>query len=156
MYTDNEFRFPSNGKAHPKAGSYDEAYLRHLYVSIPFKRERVSKVRNSNRWRWTRKISFDSLQTGKHIARSVKKIRRRRADGFRFPSNGKAHRKVSKVTGQSYMNPKFPFLSNGNADPKPKRSKEPPYRLSQFPFPSNGKVHRKPWPLQDQPLRSIH
>ena len=46
--SDWEFQFPSNGKVYPKA-RIANAQLATLYVSIPFKRESVSKA--GKRWR---------------------------------------------------------------------------------------------------------
>ena len=60
------FQFPSNGKGYPKhrwctccAGDHD-------HVSIPFKRESISKASLWNPGMWRFIICFHSLQTGKH------------------------------------------------------------------------------------------
>ena len=60
------FPFPSNGKAYPKHVSL------HLLptivnVSIPFKRESISKVKGRILVFTARSFGFNSLQTGKHI-----------------------------------------------------------------------------------------
>ena len=68
---EKEFQFPSNGKAYPKVLWWMHRPLRIRHVSIPFKRESLSKVSWS--WLTTRQACwmncFNSLQTGKPIQR---------------------------------------------------------------------------------------
>ena len=62
------FRFPSNGKASPKAvvAEHDQ-HIETLEVSIPFKREGTWKDKRSPVD--PRPIGFNSLQTGRHMER---------------------------------------------------------------------------------------
>ena len=61
------FQFPSNGKAYPKETSEDADTPAGEEVSIPFKRESLSKDYVSyTRSNW---YCFNSLQTGKPIQR---------------------------------------------------------------------------------------
>ena len=63
-----EFQFPSNGKAYPK--SFRTTQFRGLYfVSIPFKRESISKDHPNHNQGKHGDYRFNSLQTGKHIQR---------------------------------------------------------------------------------------
>ena len=63
------FQFPSNGKAYPKTISVRPTY-RTKWVSIPFKREGIYKeVLNMNEK--VRNRCFNSLQTGRHIQRTI-------------------------------------------------------------------------------------
>ena len=69
-----EFQFPSNGKVYPKK-NFTFFFISTVSVSIPFKRESISKGqprvhRNQNQNR-----SFNSLQTGKYIQRTPKTMR---------------------------------------------------------------------------------
>ena len=87
-------------------------------VSIPFKRESVSK--------------------GELLSESFCRVY-----GFQFPSNGKVYPKY-KVVKAWVLNPKFQFPSNGKVYPKeddfvPARAVE----VNEFQFPSNGKVYPK-------------
>ena len=65
-----KFQFPSNGKAYPKRLPTQDFYMYHS-VSIPFKRESVSKAQNNQ-------IVQD-------------------AAAFQFPSNGKAYPKKRSI-----------------------------------------------------------
>ena len=60
------FQFPSNGKAYPKGF---KMFQKIRAVSIPFKRESVSKVVLSTTY--SKNLSFNSLQTGKRIQRAL-------------------------------------------------------------------------------------
>ena len=96
----HRFQFPSNGKAYPKdtksraeclltpcvsipfkreslsKGMYLEIFaVGNLCVSIPFKRESLSKVREVSTF-WIEKKSFNSLPTGKPIQRQLPKANR--------------------------------------------------------------------------------
>ena len=66
-----EFQFPSNGKVYPKFNS-DRSYWFRWSVSIPFKRESVSKGDPETR----------------HLPNG---------NAFQFPSNGKVHGKTNAV-----------------------------------------------------------
>ena len=88
-----KFQFPSNGKVYPKVietrGNTTETTL----VSIPFKRESISKG-SKDRQTALLSLSFNSLQTGKYIQRRIKadgKVKEMRK--FQFPSNGKVYPK---------------------------------------------------------------
>ena len=112
-------------------------------VSIPFKRESVSKA-SCTRARASPAMCFNSLQTGKRIQsyytlganlalnvsipfkrESVSKVQRRfqsrdlAALKFQFPSNGKAYPKSLRDSVHVGFEPtKFQFPSNGKAYPK--------------------------------------
>ena len=66
-------------------------------VSIPFKRESVSKV---NAWSLLREAMerFNSLQTGKRIQRLGDCFFTNTIKGFQFPSNGKAYPKLKNYS----------------------------------------------------------
>ena len=59
------FQFPSNGKAYPKLPEFANGLSPDI-VSIPFKRESISKE-SRNPSRNPTRPRFNSLQTGKHI-----------------------------------------------------------------------------------------
>ena len=66
------FQFPSNGKAYPKSPASSEAMIFSNRVSIPFKRESVSKE------------TFNIVPT-------------KPGGSFQFPSNGKAYPKAHGI-----------------------------------------------------------
>ena len=61
------FQFPSNGKAYPKQGPGFDSQQLHSFVSIPFKRESVSKDCETETDSDDSGCGFNSLQTGKRI-----------------------------------------------------------------------------------------
>ena len=139
------FPFPSNGKAYPKA-----SFLRSFYpeqsVSIPFKRESVSKARNPDTVRFIVWEGFHSLQTGKRIQRISLKSSRSitTTPGFHSLQTGK--RIQSSMIGRPVMllSLLFPFPSNGKAYPKTIAKSNPHADKPEvFPFPSNGKAYPK-------------
>ena len=116
-----------------------------MKVSIPFKRESVSKVDTpvdaerhfgqkfqfpSNGKAYPKCLNtdlsiesaspgFNSLQTGKRIQSLYRMHDTRPWDQeFQFPSNGKAYPKAIKVFYAHVVNQKFQFPSNGKAYPK--------------------------------------
>ena len=110
------FQFPSNGKAYPKDRT-DIPKRSEKLVSIPFKRESVSKA--SIRIRPTQVgYCFNSLQTGKRIQRWMGfQFFGMKIQMFQFPSNGKAYpKKPSAPALQLHI--LFQFPSNGKAYPK--------------------------------------
>ena len=69
LYGDMRFPFPSNGSAHRKYRTRNYVDRDKIRVSIPFKRESVSKgIWKSSDQSW-RRCCFHSLQTGKPIQR---------------------------------------------------------------------------------------
>ena len=99
-----------------------------MMVSIPFKRESISKGDYSD-WQIS---DFE----------------------FPFPSNGKAYPKTYEA-GSNGGNPaQFPFPSNGKAYPKTIEN-EFPIPLDRFPFPSNGKAYPKLFLLGRKVLRML-
>ena len=86
-----EFQFPSNGKVYPKGSMVSFFQKSGAWVSIPFKRESISKGK-ANKF--------------------TKNLRK-----FQFPSNGKVYPKVSnnRINVIGY---KFQFPSNGKVYPK--------------------------------------
>ena len=96
-----KFQFPSNGKAYPKPIKKECSGCRcSQRVSIPFKRESVSKVGSTHDPISPAKKRFNSLQTGKRIQRSNQRESQKRLSPFQFPSNGKAYPKGSKTKTQ--------------------------------------------------------
>ena len=118
---ERQFQFPSNGKAYPKQQRWwqqrwwrrrfnslqtgkpiqrksNEKYLhfkREYFVSIPFKRESLSKVTNGTLYGYAELV-------------------------FQFPSNGKAYPKhltMTELDFRLFLN-EFQFPSNGKAYPK--------------------------------------
>ena len=110
-------------------------------VSIPFKRESVSKEAE-RRIKSVIPHSFNSLQTGKRIQRLPGEEKDDNESEFQFPSNGKAYPKIALANPETVGFIKFQFPSNGKAYPKV----YVPYISStnrQFQFPSNGKAYPK-------------
>ena len=111
-----KFQFPSNGKAYPK---YNNGVLDSDEVSIPFKRESLSKVlsRLSNRQPNIDGVSIpfkrESLSKDGYsdIYYSAK-------GEFQFPSNGKAYPKTLTMRHILRKWYEFQFPSNGKAYPK--------------------------------------
>ena len=113
------FQFPSNGKAYPKKSRYTMCAKRwtrsfnslqtgrHIQsftgsatrrtrgdlVSIPFKREGISKGSLMARSLVSPPSRFNSLQTGRHIQRNNGTDGHHQRGTFQFPSNGKAYPK---------------------------------------------------------------
>ena len=91
LRADRQITFPSNGKAYPKTtaeglelpkhvgvsipfkresiskGSAVKESITVVSVSIPFKRESISKENDKKLFRYRSASGFNSLQTGKHI-----------------------------------------------------------------------------------------
>ena len=117
-----EFQFPSNGKVYPKrqnpiwkdrAGIVSIPFKREgiskvlpehdireiLKVSIPFKREGISKETHHGESSPTLHTSFNSLQTGRYI-QSIddNRLTDPFSTEFQFPSNGKVYpKRVHKI-----------------------------------------------------------
>ena len=88
-------------------------------VSIPFKRESVSKVKEGILTEDPNKVlSFNSLQTGKCIQRKFASHRSEMRLLFQFPSNGKVYPKFLMAATTIALTPKFQFPSNGKVYPK--------------------------------------
>ena len=64
------FQFPSNGKAYPKYPAIFHIHVCRAKVSIPFKRESISKGEPEALAKVRERTCFNSLQTGKHIQRA--------------------------------------------------------------------------------------
>ena len=137
-----KFQFPSNGKAYPKnqVAHAEDNWHR---VSIPFKRESLSKVKRSKHLPPQSHKSFNSLQTGKPIQRNGTLYIVGLDIAFQFPSNGKAYPKqVQQCPKPSPI--LFQFPSNGKAYPKETSSSGKMVSILEFQFPSNGKAYPKP------------
>ena len=139
--TKGKFQFPSNGKVYPKPVTCFFTATGGSLVSIPFKRESLSKA-----------IKFED---GTII------------NLFQFPSNGKVYPKHVELLHELGHEPRFQFPSNGKVYPKPaKRGDRKIYlevsipfkreslskvgtndchytNKDEFQFPSNGKVYPK-------------
>ena len=113
-------------------------------VSIPFKRESVSKAIPSfpRKSRWG-KFQFPSNGKVYPKLRKLLISGLLRITSFQFPSNGKVYPKPSKKKTASLCKGKFQFPSNGKVYPK----RIPPHQAVPIPlvfqFPSNGKVYPK-------------
>ena len=64
------------------------------------------------------KISFNSLQTGKHIQRELHKARRKNGHGVSIPFKRESISKAEQLTLHLPGLKKFQFPSNGKAYPK--------------------------------------
>ena len=113
------FQFPSNGKAETKE-AMQPVETQRLKVSIPFKRESVSKEKClghiSERDHETVSIPFKR----ESVSKANQKISQNLViSKFQFPSNGKAYPKLTVEVG-SIVNDGdvFQFPSNGKAYPK--------------------------------------
>ena len=119
------FQFPSNGKAYPKA-ERNQGYVVSYFVSIPFKRESISKGFCNPRHARFFYSGFNSLQTGKHIQSLYETLKT----------------KITKL--------KFQFPSNGKAYPKRDTQRfKPRFDFAMFQFPSNGKAYPKTFCFDD-------
>ena len=111
-----EFQFPSNGKAYPKF-TWPLLGRGRARVSIPFKRESVSKV-----------TYFD--------------FQRASIWEFQFPSNGKAYpKRVGLRRNNNVKIVSIPFKRESVSKGEKKQLRSP--LLSVFQFPSNGKAYPK-------------
>ena len=110
------FPFPSNGKVYPKRNRSRCSARTENIVSIPFKRESLSKVTAIEERMENHKFPFPS--NGKVYPKGEQSFCNRQAAGFPFPSNGKV----------------YPKKGINIFDEKP---------VSEFQFPSNGKVYPK-------------
>ena len=96
------FQFPSNGKAYPKSAAHAMAIYSYMQVSIPFKRESVSKDHTrSTRNAWQTQFPFPS--NGKAYPKENLLKIDAKGDRFPFPSNGKAYPKIQK----KFLDPRF-------------------------------------------------
>ena len=168
LNTTQKFQFPSNGKAYPKQALY--CYVDGRQVSIPFKRESVSKAVRNLQSDGTTTFCFNSLQTGKRIQslasalgneeniscfnslQTGKRIQRENCDDarsidgvFQFPSNGKAYPKQERVGGAKKKGwSGFNSLQTGKRIQREEhRSHRSRYWSVGFQFPSNGKAYPK-------------
>ena len=159
------FQFPSNGKAYPKILMHvmetdtDLSFnslqtgkriqrvsivwsTRTLSVSIPFKRESVSKEFLQKEFRAPDIESFNSLQTGKRIQRTLLQHLRGEILGFNSLQTGKRiQREINTLESCQLQTVSIPFkresVSKANGTPEFAPSK------SVFQFPSNGKAYPK-------------
>ena len=135
------FPFPSTGKAYPKKTLQRERDANERHVSIPFKRESISKVylrRFICYDHYTVSIPFkrESISKDKNIVLDV-------AGGlmFQFPSNGKAY---PKDDADLNIHGVLRFNSLQTGKHIQSGFVAPPIReKSEFPFPSNGKAYPK-------------
>ena len=87
-------------------------------VSIPFKREGISKVPKNLEAMKELLKSFNSLQTGRHIQSIELAKGVTHHNEFQFPSNGKAYPKAINPSKTAHFDRMFQFPSNGKAYPK--------------------------------------
>ena len=134
---------------------------------MPFKRESISKA-NLRQFDTVASVSFNSLQTGKYIQRTMTVSPWVFTLMFQFPSNGKVYPKQPRLSERLILEPGFQFPSNGKAYPKLKSKSSKligrpcfnslqtgkhiqSFRTAwgrnskriQFQFPSNGKAYPK-------------
>ena len=164
------FQFPSNGKAYPKRVDESTGHVDSIHVSIPFKRESLSKVEVETIQTEEREV-FQFPSNGKAYPKDLKgKDRNVIQEVFQFPSNGKAYPKLITINYERYeryrgfnslqtgkpiqrgtiimavpipVQNKFQFPSNGKAYPKRIRIPKSPNHNTEFQFPSNGKAYPK-------------
>ena len=111
------------------------------YVSIPFKRESVSKVSC---------VRYITLYDSVSIPFKRESVSKEEAEAndlkleirFQFPSNGKAYPKPTELTAEG-VEIVFQFPSNGKAYPKDFLAGEGYIAPDLFQFPSNGKAYPK-------------
>ena len=109
-----KFQFPSNGKAYPKDRVAMSSNAVFTCVSIPFKRESISKAGLLPASVSKALLGFNSLQTGKHIQRDILNDEARAAIiGFQFPSNGKAYPKLAEAQADALRAKSFNSLQTG-------------------------------------------
>ena len=138
-----KFQFPSNGKVYPKQWSgwelgtcHNQCFnslqtgrciqsrtsceLEDSTVSIPFKREGVSKALADEKVLADDLLSFNSLQTGRCIQSGNGWTVRPWGQRFQFPSNGKVYPKITELSTRiaDLKSQKFQFPSNGKVYPK--------------------------------------
>ena len=112
-----------------------------LQVSIPFKRESVSKVVISTPMQ-VKINSFNSLQTGKCIQSEADEKALSAGILFQFPSNGKVYPKEYSEEHLSEIASCFNSLQTGKCIQRSCAvTKTDP--VVRFQFPSNGKVYPK-------------
>ena len=126
------FQFPSNGKVYPKRSRHrrkptrrqrfnslqtgkciqsvpqNQEFVINRYVSIPFKRESVSK----DTWRtigMTARISFNSLQTGKCIQSLIDLIIKVRIACFNSLQTGKCIQRKKGGENNEFRKVSIPF-----------------------------------------------
>ena len=87
-----EFQFPSNGKAYPKPSDSICGEKRWVSVSIPFKRESLSKGRRTSTSRNEVLVSIPFKRESLSKDDSENAVFRQKLL-FQFPSNGKAYPK---------------------------------------------------------------
>ena len=114
-------------------------------VSIPFKRESISKVGFAVALLETERIdSFQFPSNGKAYPKSFRFLSHLAFCKFQFPSNGKAISKVMKTGVATRSTQRFQFPSNGKVYPKVVVPEAPPgFMYDPFQFPSNGKAYPK-------------
>ena len=145
------FQFPSNGKAYPKHDWKGYFCQHNGEVSIPFKRESISKDRHSQRPCLNNAFCFNSLQTGKHIqSHSDHAVLIHKEAVFQFPSNGKAYPKVACLDRPVIRYISFNSLQTGKHIQRDQRRGQGGRQSRiRFQFPSNGKAY----PKLKQPLK---
>ena len=92
--TDLQFQFPSNVKAYPKCRWSSNLFSRTVQVSIPFKRESLSKVNSEFSLATINTVSIPFKREGVSKDRKTKYLVFSVVE-FPFPSNGKAYPKHS-------------------------------------------------------------
>ena len=124
-------------------------------VSIPFKRESVSK---GNQWMKNIRIALGMFQfpsNGKAYPKIDLSIMEVGDVEFQFPSNGKAYPKLKALMTSSCpsLTKEFQFPSNGKAYPKLSCIAITSFAFA-FQFPSNGKAYPKECPGHRWPAQS--
>ena len=138
------FQFPSNGKVYPKYPT-DSPTTRKTpnQVSIPFKRESISKVKEilvttaSNV-----QIAFQFPSNGKVYPKMKQSLKRMITDMFQFPSNGKVYPKGTARGILVQLRKRFNSLQTGKYIQRSRMLISTRIR-GRFQFPSNGKVYPK-------------
>ena len=136
------FQFPSNGKAYPK-GERARKPSAPNKVSIPFKRESISKVLTTLVTKSSHKKGFNSLQTGKHIQRLMMKPHiEGQAGRFNSLQTGKHIQSIqAEWAGSAGPWVSIPFKRESIS--KVMICKQSASVSCWFQFPSNGKAYPK-------------
>ena len=141
------FQFPSNGKVYPKF-SFLAIFMVVFLVSIPFKRESVSKVLFtilSVKYSSGHGVSIPFKRESVSKGDTEEEVNGISSYSFQFPSNGKVYPKkfVPYEQRVEIDHSQFQFPSNGKVYPKLLLSSCIVREKLRFQFPSNGKVYPK-------------
>ena len=134
-----EFQFPSNGKAYPKRSAIRP--VRCKTVSIPFKRESVSKVRMLLLW-WNR-LKFQFPSNGKAYPKIEITVVNPDGTVVSIPFKRESVSKVLSCWRAGAHGQCFNSLQTGKRIQSGHLLEPVPLKKLKFQFPSNGKAYPK-------------